>query len=440
MDEHTALIDAAIADFRIRITFAATAMERAQDPQEFAACERHLHELSRAVADRITEKTLRAMCEDEGRMRAAAASVRATGSKRGVAMKSEGRRETVVRLLGGTLVTLRTSYMRARPRAKTAAEKRGSDGTGVYPLLDSLGISDRATPALRLRVAHAVCEANSVIDARELMSQAGLVIDHKAALRLTYSVTDIALAERSAALRSTKAGVDDGEFAGMRVVACIDGGRTLIRKALRGRPRKGGRRRFQTDWREPKVLCVYVIDAAGERVKETRTVHDGTLGDADAAFELLLYHLRCLGVHKAKHLALLADGAKWIWNRTGALVEALGIDQDRVTEIVDHYHVVERLHEFGGSRGWSKSQTKKWVSVQKKRLKRGWVERIEKDVASRLTDEERESGTELAYWTRNQHRLRYAAFRKLALPIGGRRPAGRGEPLDPNPFLDHRAR
>ena len=145
-------------------------------------------------------------------------------------------------------------------------------------MLDQLGIAGRSTPALRLLVSRAVCEANSVASARELLSGGGVDIDHKAALRLTYLVTEDALRARAEAMGATTEGDDAGAFAGRRVVAAIDGGRLQVRRRVAGRPKKGGRKRFVTEWREPKVLTVYVLGEDGKRDRSVPSVIDGTLG------------------------------------------------------------------------------------------------------------------------------------------------------------------
>lgn len=137
-----------------------------------------------------------------------------------------------------------TSYAVGQPRGAGEMTTRGSEGTGVYPVLDQLGIAGRSTPALRLLVSHAVCEANSIASARDILAGSGVKIDHKAALRLTYMISDDALRARKAAIRATTEGDDAGAFVGRRVVAAIDGGRLQVRKRVAGRPRKGGRKHF----------------------------------------------------------------------------------------------------------------------------------------------------------------------------------------------------
>lgn len=286
-------------------------------------------------------------------------------------------------------------------------------------MLDQLGISGRSTPALRLLVARALCEANSVSSARELLSAGGVDVDHKVALRLTYSVTSDALRARSQAMRSQEVANDDGEFAGRRVVATVDGGRVNIRKRLGGRPKKGGRKRFETEWRESKVLTLYVLDEHGRRDRQVPSVIDGTMGDADEVYALMRYHLLRLGAHKATDVTLVGDGAQWIWNRAGELRESVGLPRERFHEVLDYFHAVERLGDFARARtGWSEEERHDWLATQKKRLKAGKIEELEAvfKVVSKIDGEELDA--EKAYWSRNRERLRFADFRAQGLPNG----------------------
>jgi hypothetical protein len=148
------------------------------------------------------------------------------------------------------------------------------------------------------------------------------------------------------------------------------------------------------------------------------SVIDGTLGDADAAFALMRYHLLRLGAHRAQELALVGDGAPWIWNRAEWLREELGLDRARFCEVLDYFHVVERLHDFAKSQAWSEESRQSWVKVNKVHLKAGRIGAIEA-VFQKMA--ERDPGAmkaELAYWGRNRERLRFAQFRQRGLPNG----------------------
>lgn len=413
------LFEEVVAAFRQRLTRALEEMQAARTPLAFCDAERSVKSLAHELSAEMTKQVLQAVSDDEERVKAALARVREEAAGRGITLRSVGRRSTPVRTLGGQEVEVTTSYAVGKPRGSETRNERGSQGTGVYPVLDELGIGGRSTPALRLLVSHAVCEANSVTSARDLLAGGGVEIDHKAALRLTYMVTEDALQARDEAMGATTEGDDAGPFVGRRVVAAIDGGRLQVRRRVAGRPKKGGRKRFVTEWREPKVLTIYVLGDDGKRDRTVASVIDGTLGDADAVFDLLTYHLRRLGVHAAAELTLIGDAAEWIWNRAEALRESLGLAPEQFHEIIDYFHVVERLGEMSKTQlAWGEEERHDWLRVQKERLKAGRIEEIERVVGVIAKRDPEAMKAEHRYWSRNRERLRYGAFRRSGLPIG----------------------
>ena len=90
-----------------------------------------------------------------------------------------------------------------------------------------------------------------------------------------------------------------------------------------------GRNRYRTDWREPKLLIIYVVDEKGQMDREFLAVIDGTLGGPDAIFKLLEFYLRELKISTADKILFVADGARWIWNRVGVLLRRLGSNRTR---------------------------------------------------------------------------------------------------------------
>lgn len=419
MDALDPLYEEAVAEFRRRLVGVVADMRSARDPLAFCASERALAALAQNVASDVTQRVVQEVSQDKERRREAFAGLRVRADERGIEMRNERDRRTEFRTLGGRTVDVTTPYACARPRAGVTREKRGAQGTGVYPILDELGITDRATPALRLLVARSVCEANSVTSARELLGSGGVEVDHKAALRLTYSVSDAALRARKEGMKAAGDGADVGPLVGRRVVAAVDGGRVNTRKRVAGRPRKGGRKHFETEWREPKVLTIYVLGPDGRRDRTVPSVIDATLGDADAVFELLGYHLLRLGARHAAELVLIGDGAPWIWNRAEALRTRLKLARSAFREVVDYFHVVERLGTIAKAQTrWTDEMQRAWLKVQKDRLKAGEVVEIEavvRAMAKRLPEEMQK---DIDYWHRNRERMRYATMRAHAVPIG----------------------
>lgn len=417
MENSEELLDEVVAHFREWLVAAVDAAREARSAVAFTKAERELVKLARQMAAKLTQQVLQEVSDDEQRKREALERVREKAAERRVEVRSMGMCETPVRTLGGEMVTVRTPYAMAKVQGGRR-QTRGAQGTGVYPVLDELGIVGRSTPALRLWVSRTLCEANSVTSCRDLLSSSGLTIDHKAALRLTYLVTEDALEARAEAVAAQTEGTS-GPLTGRRVVAAVDGGRLQVRRRLPGRPKKGGRKRFATEWREPKVLTVYVLKEDGTRDRAVPSVIDGTLGDADEVFALLRYHLLRLGAHQAQELTLVGDGAKWIWNRANGLREALGLPEESFHEVVDYFHVVERLGELSKTQlRWSEERRREWLNEQKRLLKQGNIEEIEQAVHVIGMRPEEDLESEAAYWARNRERMRYATNHAAGRPRG----------------------
>ena len=133
--------------------------------------------------------------------------------------------------------------------------------------------------------------------------------------------------------------------AGRRVAVPTDGGRIRIRTTKRGPKTAKGRHRYRTDWREPKLLIISVVEESGQMDREFLAVIDGTLGGPDAIFKLINLYLRELNITTADKVLFVADGARWIWNRVGALLRRrLGVQPNQIHELVDFYHAVS--HHF----------------------------------------------------------------------------------------------
>lgn len=419
MDED-ALLDAAVAMFRTELVRARAALKAARNAAAFTVAERDVVRLSQAFASDFVRRTLQELSDDASRVAEATVRVREKSSRKGISMRNSGMRSTQVRTLGGATITVSTPYMCAVPRGDGVLGQRGRNGTGVYPVLDQLGISERSTPALRLLVSRAMCEANSISAGRELLEAGGVSIDHKAALRLTYAVCEDAVGARRDAMKALKAGVP-GPLSGHRVVVALDGGRVQIRRRVAGRPKKGGRKHFVTEWREPKVITIYRLDGEGrmDRSKGAVRVIDGTLGDADDAFALALYYLKKLGAHQASHLTVIGDGAEWIWNRSRSLMAALGLKAEQYKEILDYFHASERLSDFSKAAFRSRKEEERlaWLHVQKKLLKAGDVEAIEASISA-FGRRKVIVKKELPYWDEHRGRLRFGQFRSMKLTIG----------------------
>jgi len=166
-----------------------------------------------------------------------------------------------------------------------------------------------------------------------------------------------------------------GETAdGRRVVISTDGGRIRIRQSKRGPKTKKGRNRYSTQWREPKLLIIYVVNEEGRMERKFCPFIDGTMKGPDAVFGMLRFYLSKLKLRTADQVLFVADGARWIWRRVPQLFEYLCVDPKRVYELVDFYHAVEHLGKVAACvKSWSPGQRKKWVKCARLSLEGGEV-------------------------------------------------------------------
>ena len=214
-----------------------------------------------------------------------------------------------------------------------------------------------------------------------------------------------------------------GPLAHTRVAVANSGGRLRERRAARnGRRRaKTNHRGYDTPWREPKQLVIYVINSRTGAVEQSFCpVYDATLGDCDALFDMLTGYLKALGVHEASRLIFVGDGAKWIWERTQSVADALGLPNRKLVEVIDWYHAVEVLHSIAEVPArWSKAQRDRWVRRAKNALHKGDTDRVAAMIDELAVGRRaKQVAKHRDYFVRNHDRMQYASFKRQHLPLG----------------------
>jgi hypothetical protein len=333
-------------------------------------------------------------------------------------------REAKVMTLGGEEVKVKTPYAARRRKGKKGRRrkvgKRGKGGSGDYPVMRRLGIVGRATPRLLAEVTRQVADGPSEVEAQERLAGWGIVLDRKTMRRYVRDVGNIALWQRRAD-HSKEPGGENKPLAGKRVGIGADGGRLRTRKDKRGRRRaKTGRHGFTPKWMEPKLVTIYTFDEQGRKERAGTVAYDGTLHGADEAFELLILQLKRLGASQAELLIILGDGADWIWNRVDRLCQALGIECERVVEVLDWAHAIGKLTQPAEVGLENQTQQQQWLKRMRRALKRGKVEQVIQalsalDQQNDLKDVIRKA---IAYFHKHRERMRYDYFRANGLPIG----------------------
>src|SRR5512133_294440 len=326
----------------------------------------------------------------------------------GHTLKDQGPRDVTLRTVRGQVVVRVPYFSRNCDRAQA--------GQAMHPILLLWGVHDRCTAGLASEISKMVAMLGSLEEVEQVLHDRGRSLDLKTIRAIAYRFATRA--------RTTQrvGSLDWGEtVAGRRVVLSTDGGRIRIRTTKRGPKTAKGRNRYRTDWREPKLLIIYVVDEKGRMDRDFLAVIDGTLGGPDAVFKLLEFYLRELAIATADTILFVADGARWIWNRVGALLRRLGIKPEQVNELVDFYHAVEHLGKIAALRRWAVQERQTWIGRQRRRLLKGKVAEVQAAIDTvcgsrpgKMLKRARD------YFKRNigKGRMDYAQIVESNLPIG----------------------
>jgi hypothetical protein len=338
--------------------------------------------------------------------------------------RHQSNKTTPVRTLFGNIVRLKCNFCATK---RTNRKRRlGKNGTGSYPALEALGIRHHTTPALASEISMCVTEGPSMEIVRERLARYGLMFDVKVIKRISEHFAQAGLAVRNAWVSSGGEApcplVPENEtYAGCRVHIGNDGGRLRIRKTKVGRIRDGKKRHgFDADWREPKMLAIRVLDEMGTVVRSEHPVYDGTIGDADAIFSILRAHL------KARHIELVAevvcncDGAPWIWDRMGKLLDDLGVERSKVTLVLDYFHAVEHITAVAdGKRSWSRKKRTRWMNHMKGLLINGRIAELLHELGKLARGRSAPKvRREMRYFEENSERMHYDLLAEKKLPKG----------------------
>jgi hypothetical protein len=380
--------------------------KRLEDAASLEAWEQELEKCTLRLNDLWVAQTVQATLTSEAHREREETLMQSLGKR----YRWEGWREVTVRMTHGTPVRLRVRYASRRSGRWFKRRKRG-----LYPGLALLGIYEHCTPARAAEVAKLVVAMGSLEEAEGHLRSHGQAVERKRMRRVTREMG------RRARLVAQAQGVAvDESVAGRQVVVAMDGGRMRIRHPKRGRRRKSGRHRYDTPWKEPKLLIIYVVDDKGRQDKHFSPWIDGTLRGPDVLFAWLEGYLQGLGLTQADRLLFIADGAAWIWKRVQTLRERLGLGPEQALEAVDFYHAVEHLSAAAKEPAWTELQRRIWVREQRRALRQGRVGTVI-DALNRLRRGRWRNAAlkrERDYFERNSERMRYAQLEAWHLPIG----------------------
>lgn len=351
------------------------------------------------------------------------------------------KRRQRVRLLGGLLVWVTSMYCAPRGgRSRSADEK----APGLHVELAQFGFGKGCTPGLQSKVARQASLCPSFGFAQKELERDGVRLDTKAVRRIAVQCGEGLLRLRTHELLLWREGKlpAGNELAGKRVSVQLDGGRSRIRGPLReappvpeatnadglacenapGRARKRPRKKFDADWREPKLLTIFVHDEQGRMEKKSQATIDGTFLGPDALAELTAMHLNRLGAAAAESVTFVADGGVWIWERIPTIVRRAKLEKVPVYEVLDCYHATHHISLALAAMGLCESERLPLFREHRTLLRNGQWRRVVEELTELAGDEPKKSAvwTEIAYLRKHGEagRLKYPTFRGLGLPIG----------------------
>jgi len=345
-----------------------------------------------------------------------------------VPLRAPQPRPLQVRLLCGLVLFISTWYCAPRP-GKRGTSSPHEQQAGLYPELAALGFGKGCSPALQYTVARIVALSPSIAVARQELVRQGIHLDKKAVRRIAEHLGTQMLAWRQRELLDWRVGQlpAGNEFAGRRVVVQIDGGRIRLRENRKRPPkqrrRKGQRQKFDTPWREPKVLTIFEIDEQGKMTKKHRQpLIDGTLLGPDHLAELVAYHLHRLGVAQAELVVFVSDGARWIWDRLDWIERRAGLDPARTVHVLDFCHAAHHVSLALQTLAWDETRRRETYGQLRKLLKGSrWEEVVDQLIGwARGQPDNSDIWTEIRYL--NSHgqegHLNYVTFRRRGIPCG----------------------
>ena len=361
---------------------------------------------------------------------------------------AKGRQRTIrVQLLGSLFMWVTSFYCEPK---KGVFRRQQEDASGLYIELAQLGFVKGVSPQLQSVVARKAALCQSFELAREELERDGEKLDLKTVRRIANQCGEDMLKLRALWLAQVREGrlQSTGELKGLRVCVQIDGGRTKLRSALRertaeeiaareseldadglpisdapGRSKKRAQRTFAGQWREPKLMTIFVHDAEGRMVKKSRATIDGTLAGPDHMAEMVAMHLIRLGASEAESITFAADGAPWIWERIAWILSMAKIPATvKIHQVLDCCHAVHHIQLAVTHLGLDGQERKRLYRAHRQSLRNGhWrqvVDELSDLAAERPANEALQ--TEIAYLRKHGEagRLSYVHFRSIGIPLG----------------------
>jgi hypothetical protein len=337
--------------------------------------------------------------------------------------RSKGKREVVVRLLGGHLVRLPVQHghevRRKRGRKRGRGKRRKGQGHHNTPILQALGFVGHSSAALGSLIV-TQCAAQESFDAACMsLESRGIELSKQQLQRHFYAITRLLRSAQEQWLQGDELLEGERSCASRRIVLVFDGGRLRERIDKPGRKKSNGYRNFDAPWVEPRCAVIYAIDDQGRLDKSFGKWGISALEDHEQLFGRLVKLLRKLKISHANEVIICADGQRWQWPKLRQCLLDAGVYRGVIYEVLDKSHAVGRLHEIAQVPRWSAQQRESWLSKAKELLRQGRVEELAPhcDILAK-TRRAKKINSLTEYFVHHVERMRYDIFEKRKIPKG----------------------
>ena len=318
----------------------------------------------------------------------------------------------------GAVVSVASPYF-ISTRKRHGRKKAGPNGTGCHLALEVLGFMGGRSPTLISRMAQAAILAPSFDVASTLLKEWGL-----SASPNTIRAVCRTLARKGMVQRGSISFSKDENIKGYSMVIGIDGGRLRERRPKRGRkPGHLKRQGFHTDWKEPKLLTMYLIDSNGSIVRDFKPIHDATMENHEGLFQLVSQYLEALDINQLKRVIFTADGAPWIWQgiekRLDAWFVTRGFPTDKVYQVLDYTHAKQHMNDLLAllPKGRREALEGNWI----KWLWEGEFDSLKEAIKTNITrGRKRKQAIKQwkSYFETNAKRMHYSTFKEQGIVCG----------------------
>ena len=292
-------------------------------------------------------------------------------------------------------------------------------GKGFSPLDLSLGLEPGRNGTRRVRAWQAkygAQEGSFAAVPAILAELRGLTISESTVERTTVEV-GARLAEANRVQATAPGAVADGpngEPEPERLYLAMDGTMCPLRERWR---KDGSLGKLRTRYGEAKVGIAFTTGRKdGLDTGITARACVATLENI-VSFTLLMGWLaRQWGAHRAHDLVVLGDGAAWIWKLAKRFFP-------QAVQILDYWHVIERLFTVAEARFGSKTSeaAKQWVATMRCLLEDDFVDLVVDDIEGwqpRLLKHRKLRDKQAAFLHANRDRLQYGTFLAKGYMLG----------------------